>query len=66
MLFMRFIDLFWTITPAFSPDSLALDWRDLAALIGIGGLWLGMFARQLATRPLVPLRDSALPLEVSA
>ncbi|WP_311031036.1 hypothetical protein [Mesorhizobium koreense] len=37
----HFVDVFWRIRPALSGD--AAIWPDLAALAGVGGLWLGLF-----------------------
>lgn len=66
MLFMRLVDLFWMITPAFSPGKFALHWMDVAAVLGVGGVWLATFLWQFQGRPILPLRDPALPLEASA
>jgi hypothetical protein len=63
---MRFVDLVWLISPAFSPRAFSLHWLDPLILIGVGGVWLATFVGQLSTRPLVPLRDPEMPLEVSA
>ena len=59
----RLLDLFWLVTPAFSPGSFAIHWMDVAAVFGIGGLWLSFFVWQLRDQPLLPLRDPDLPLE---
>jgi len=62
ILFMRLIDLFWIIKPVFS-ENLALHWMDIAAVVGIGGLWLAAFIWQLKRRPsLLPLHDDRLEL----
>ena len=52
---MRFVDLWWTIAPAFP----ASDWRglDLVAMFGLGGIWLGAVLGQLR-RTLPPRRAS--------
>jgi hypothetical protein len=63
---MRFVDLYWLVTPAFSPRALSVHWLDLATLVGVGGVWLAFFVNQLKGRPLLPLQDPSLPLEVSA
>jgi hypothetical protein len=63
---MRFVDLFWLITPAFSPRVFSIHWLDPLTLIGVGGVWLATFVGQLRARPLLPLRDPEIPLEVSA
>jgi hypothetical protein len=62
----RLLDLFWLITPAFSPAQFAIHWMDVAAVIGVGGLWLSVFVWRLRDQPLLPLRDPALPLGAEA
>jgi hypothetical protein len=57
ILVMRAIDLFWMIAPEFSHEGFHISWMDFAAPIGIGGLWLAMFLRQLNRRPLMPIND---------
>lgn len=57
ILFMRVVDLFWLVAPAFSHGSapeLRFHWLDPAALVGIGGLWCWAFLWQLRSRPLLP------------
>jgi hypothetical protein len=66
MLFMRLADLYWMIAPAFSPGKFVLHWMDIAAVLGVGGVWLAAFLWQLQARPVLPLHDPALPLEASA
>ncbi|MBX3026016.1 hypothetical protein KF840_14000 [bacterium] len=66
MLFMRLVDLYWMIVPAFSPGKFVLHWMDVAAVLGVGGVWLAAFLWQLQGRPVLPLRDPALPLEAAA
>jgi len=57
ILLMRFVDLYTQIIPAGHHAELHLSWMDLAAPIGIGGLWLSAFLRQLESRPVLPVRD---------
>lgn len=54
---MRFVDIAWLVLPAFTKAAFRIHWMDLAAAIGLGGLWLALFARNLTTRPLVPIHD---------
>jgi len=63
LLVVRFVDLFWVVTPAFRPANLAVHWLDAAAALAVGGFWLATFVWQLGERPLVPLHDESLPLE---
>jgi len=72
---MRLVDLFFLVSPDFDPSGvnrhvlpaadghgshLFVHWLDLAAPIGIGGVWVWMFLAQLAARPLLPMRDPEL------
>ncbi|MCL5670142.1 MAG: hypothetical protein M1423_02420, partial [Acidobacteria bacterium] len=54
---MTWIDLYWFIMPAFYPLGPHIDWMDIIAPFGIGGLWLALFIRQLKTKPRLPLHD---------
>jgi hypothetical protein len=61
---MRFVDVYWLVRPSFtetgtSPRSVhfQLHWLDVAAPIGIGGIWLAVFLAQLKRRPLLPIND---------
>jgi hypothetical protein len=75
ILVMRIVDLFFLVSPEFDPSGvnrhllpageshgshLFVHWLDLAAPVGIGGIWLWMFLTQLAQRPLLPVRDPQL------
>jgi len=55
VLVMRMIDLLWMLVPAFHGHTWV--WLDALALIGFGGLWLGLFAWQLGKRSLIPIND---------
>ena len=57
ILAMRIVDIAWTIGPVFRHDGSSLSWVDFAAVLGIGGIWLVFFFRNLAARSLVPARD---------
>ena len=55
ILVMRMVDLVWLLAPAFKGRHWV--WLDAIALLGFGGLWLGLFAWQLSKRPLIPIND---------
>lgn len=48
-------NMIWLIVPAFFANGFRLHWMDVAAPIGIGGLWVAAMLRTLATAPLLPL-----------
>ncbi len=63
VLVMRFVDVVWLIAPAgaeshgnlgHAPDPAWVPVLALVAAVGIGGLWLALFAHELQKRPLLP------------
>ena len=56
LVFLTFLDVYWLVAPSYSmrPHPTLMD---LFAVIGIGGVWLGMFLRQLNRLPLLPVHD---------
>jgi hypothetical protein len=56
----RFLDLFFLIGPEAYPNGLGFHWLDLAAPVGLGGVWVALFLSNLKSRPLLPLRDPGL------
>ena len=64
---MRLVDLIWLVAPTFDHHggdgeahpgfSIPLHWMDVVIPIGLAGVWLFFFARQLRSRPLLPLND---------
>jgi hypothetical protein len=55
----RAVDLIWHVGPMFHHDgsTFPIHWMDVAAVLGLGGLWLFVCARQLKGRALVPYKD---------
>jgi hypothetical protein len=51
---MRLVDLFWLISPAFHASGIQVHWLDIVTPIGVGGVWIAAFLRQLKSRPLLP------------
>src|SRR5262249_11934693 len=60
ILVLRFLDIFWWIEPAFVREGNLAYWYwllDVAALVGLGGVWGATFIGQLKKWPLLPARD---------
>jgi hypothetical protein len=51
------VDISWLVLPAFSKGVFRIHWMDLSVPLGLGGIWLWLFARNLVTRPLLPVND---------
>jgi hypothetical protein len=65
MLVMQLVDLYWLIGPDLLTQGhghapLSLHWMDVAAILGVGGVWLSLFARQVRRRPVLPLGEPAV------
>ena len=57
ILIMRVVDIIWTIGPVFRHEGSSISWVDFAVVLGIGGIWLFLFFRNLAGRAIVPAKD---------
>ena len=57
ILVMRFIDLIWLVEPMFKRQGFPIHWMDVALPIGMTGVWVFFFARNLRSRPLLPFND---------
>lgn len=60
---MRLIDLYWMVVPTGEPvTSVNRLWLNIAAPVGIGGVWVAAFIWHLARRPLLAVSEYAEPL----
>jgi hypothetical protein len=65
VLAMRLVDLIWLVAPSFVHGDPAADaahhfpihWMDIAIPVGLVGLWVAVFVRNLRGRTLLPLND---------
>ncbi len=64
-LLMQALNYFWFLAPAFGREGFAVTLADVLLFIGIGGIWLAAFARQLASRQVLPANDPRLVAAVS-
>ena len=65
MLVMRWLDIYWNVAPTLeavrhTKGVVTGIWIDIAAAVGIGGVWLWYYVRQLTSRPLLPIHDPFL------
>lgn len=62
LFFMRVLDMYWNVIPAFADrgEMVTPKWTDLAAFVGIGGIWFGVMTAQLRRIPLLPKYDTRL------
>jgi len=57
IIFVRFLDIFWYVAPAFRQRKFEVYWTDVSVLIGMGGIWLAYFISNLKKRPLLVPTD---------
>lgn len=73
ILLMRLVDLWWIVMPMYAQRhaeaaeagterhaGVGLHWLDLVTPIGLGAIWLAVYARELLRRPLLPAHDTRL------
>ncbi len=61
MLFvMRIVDTYWMMGPADGVETLSVGWIDVATTVGLGGLWVYLYLRQIRGVSLLPMRDPYL------
>lgn len=61
ILCVRVLEVYWLITPAFSPHHARVHWLDVTAWLGVGGVWLWAFTGGLRGRALIVWNDPSLP-----
>ena len=57
---VRVVEYYWQVAPEFHSDKLSLSLLDVALPILLGGVFVTLYAMQLASRPLLPLQDPGL------
>lgn len=53
----HFVNIYWLVVPSFDRTGIRFHWLDIAAPVGIGGLWLAAFSARLKSRPLLVHND---------
>ena len=51
------VEVFWLVAPGYHHAGIHVHWLDFAAILGVGGIWLAMFAFNVKRRPLLPQND---------
>jgi hypothetical protein len=57
VLAMRLVDVIWLVGPQFRHDVFPIHWLDITLPVGLAGVWLFLFARNLRSRALLPIND---------
>lgn len=65
ILVMHWVDMYWLVYPNYSLQSTPLGWIELAPLMGLGGIFIGLFWRSFSGHPVVPVGDPWLQESVN-
>jgi hypothetical protein len=57
LIVVTFVDVYWMVVPAFEKAGPRFYLLDFLLPVGMGGIWVAAFVRQLKSRPLLPLHD---------
>jgi hypothetical protein len=66
VLVMRYVDFYWNVMPALHHETPMPHWTNLATLVGLGGIWVSLFAWQYKASPVLPVGDPYLPEALSS
>jgi hypothetical protein len=58
ILVMRFVAIYWLTQPSYSGEHFYFSWMTIAALAGIGGVWLFVFIGQLKGQTIIPIHET--------
>ena len=58
LIVITFVDVYWMVAPAFEKAGPRFYLLDFLLPVGMGGIWVAAFVRQLKSRPLLPLHDT--------
>jgi len=61
---MRYVDIFWWITPTFSPGAFYFHPLHITTVLGIGGVWLWRYVGNLAAYPVLAVNDPVISAEL--
>jgi hypothetical protein len=58
ILVIRFFAIYWLTEPSFSGAHFHFSWISLAAMAGIGGIWVYLFIGQLKGQSIIPIHET--------
>lgn len=60
VILMHIIELHWIVMPVLNYHGFTLSWLDFATMIGLGGIFMGLFFQKFKQHNMVPVNDPKL------
>jgi len=60
IIFMHLIELHWIVMPVLHHHGMVISWLDITTLLGLGGIFMGLFFSSLKKYKIVPVNDPTL------
>src|SRR5690606_40155338 len=60
ILAMHFIEMYWIVMPTLHKYGVVLNWMDVTAFIGLGGMFLYLFFSKFSKQAMIPVNDPKL------
>ncbi|HLH39618.1 MAG TPA: hypothetical protein VKX39_10760 [Bryobacteraceae bacterium] len=57
---MQYMYLVWIVLPSYYKNGFGFNWMDIVTPMGVGGVWLWVFLRELSWLPLLPMNAPGL------
>lgn len=57
---MHFVEMHWIVMPVLNDSGVSISWLDFATLIGLGGIFMGLFFQRFRKESMVPVNDPQL------
>ena len=61
ILVMHYVDMYWLIMPTHHPENPHFHWLDITTVLGMVGVWYGLWAWRLTRVAVLPVQDPLLP-----
>lgn len=58
---MHFVEIHWIVMPILHHHGVAISWLDITTLLGLGGIFMGLFFHRFKSHNLMPVNDPNLP-----
>ncbi len=60
ILVSHLVELYWLVMPVLDHHSVPFSWMDITALLGLGGIFLGLFFYRFKQQKMIPVNDPKL------